>query len=89
MCYSAGGEVAATFGQLRKLLSADLVAQIGAVYQFELTGGGEAGTWYMDLASAHWWTGQLTVAIASLSLDLLKFASVKPLICPSLTRWHG
>ncbi len=50
---SAGGEVAATFGQLRTLLSADLVTQIGAVYQFELTGGGEAGTWYMDLASAH------------------------------------
>lgn len=45
---SGGGDVKGLFTQIKALLNEDLVKQVSAIYQFELTGG-ESGSWVVDL----------------------------------------
>lgn len=45
---AGGGDVEGLFTQIKTLLNEDLVKQVSAVYQFELTGG-ESGSWVVDL----------------------------------------
>jgi putative sterol carrier protein len=68
------GNIAALFGKIKSIPSADLVAKVNAVYQFNVKGS-EAGVWYCDLKNGSGKVGKGEAASpdAILSMDARNF----------------
>lgn len=71
---SSKGEIGALFDKIEKLLSAELVKKVNAVYQFNVTGS-EQGSWFLDLknGSGKLGKGPATSPDSTLTMDSKNF----------------